>query len=1144
MGELMAGLRPNPYTAVVPKIYAYTTPEIRRHDGWTKIGYTEQSDVVKRIQQQTKTADIEFNLEWQGVARFEKEPQDYFKDYEFHNYLQRLQRVERQLGTEWFHIDGEKSRNLFGKFVRRDYGDVQGQKEEAGREEYTLRREQAEAVEMTAAYIAAGKKPREFLWNAKPRFGKTLATYDLVRRIQAKNVLIVTNRPSIANSWYDDFVKFIGWQTKYRFVSETEALSDRNTLSREQFVNLLDDDEKIRMLAFESLQGLKGSCYFGGSYDKLKWIGDIKWDLLVIDEAHEGVDTYKTDIAFDNIERRFTLHLSGTPFKAIANSKFASDQIYNWSYADEQEAKEKWAAGAEAAGQEGSNPYADLPKLNMYTYQMSKMIADEVNRGIDLAEETEEYAFDLKEFFSTKADGSFQHDAEVDKFLERLTKGEKFPFSTPELRNELAHTFWLMDRVAGVKAMAKKLSQHPIFSEYEIVIAAGNGRGEDSEDNENKKSFDKVQEAIATHDKTITLSVGQLTTGVTVKPWTAVLMLSNMKSPAEYMQAAFRAQNPYQYEKDGRLYKKENAYVFDFSPERTLIIFDEFANSLQAATAAGRGTEEERKQNIERLLNFFPVIGEDSEGRMTQLDAAQVLTIPRAIKAEEVVNRGFMSNFLFPDIGNVFAAPSAVTEILQKVEPAKEEGRLSQSRSALSMLDAGDVNVNENGEVEISNEIIINKAGAVFGQKIYGDIVDDSLQDYLSVSETNVPANDSGKDSRKKTDGAPPPEQVLAAEVTKRIVETLKPGIAEAASDYQMKNKDKERLEKKLEQQVAVELKKEAENFTIQTYKFEKEKEEKIAQAVTDDEVQRIEIEHAEKREALKKEFAENIRQKTESLAVETAKTAIREMETKKVEAQKRDIENDIREHLRGFSRTIPSFIMAYGDDGLRLDNFHEYAPQDVFEEVTSITMEEFLFLRDGGEYVDSATGDIRQFDGHIFDEGVFNDAIKTFLDRRYKLRNYFEEGQERDIFDDIPRQKNNQIYTPKWIVRDMVDNLEKENPGIFDDSSKTFADLFMKSGMYITEIVKRLYKSEVIKAEFPDDGDRLKHIFEHQVYGFAPSKIIYAIAMRYIFGFDEMANSISKKNFKQVDTAEYAKEGRMQELLNREFGNYDKDCK
>ena len=144
-----------------------------------------------------------------------------------------------------------------------------------------------------------------------------------------------------------------------------------------------------------------------------------------------------------------------------------------------------------------------------------------------------------------------------------------------------------MDRVAGVKAMAKKLSQHPIFSEYEIVIAAGNGRGEDSEDNENKKSFDKVQEAIATHDKTITLSVGQLTTGVTVKPWTAVLMLSNMKSPAEYMQAAFRAQNPYQYEKDGRLYKKENAYVFDFSPERTLIIFDEFANSLQAATAAG-----------------------------------------------------------------------------------------------------------------------------------------------------------------------------------------------------------------------------------------------------------------------------------------------------------------------------------------------------------------------------------------------------------------------------------------------------------------------------------------------------------------------------------------------------------------------------
>ena len=265
---------------------------------------------------------------------------------------------------------------------------------------------------------------------------------------------------------------------------------------------------------------------------------------------------------------------------------------------------------------------------------------DTLAKGLDLSEdEHAEYAFDLNEFFRVDK-GRFVYEKDVEKFLDTLTTNEKFPFSTPELRRELRHTFWLMSRVDSVKAMAKLLKRHPVFEQYEVVIAAGDGRLDESDDTENKKSYDKVLDAIAHHDRTITLSVGQLTTGVTVKPWTAVFILSNMKSPAEYMQAAFRAQNPYEYTEDGKRYQKENAYVFDFAPERTLMIFDDFANNLNATTANGGGTKEEHEEHIKRLLNFFPVIAEDDDGRMVELDAASVLTIPRTIKAKEVIRRG------------------------------------------------------------------------------------------------------------------------------------------------------------------------------------------------------------------------------------------------------------------------------------------------------------------------------------------------------------------------------------------------------------------------------------------------------------------------------------------------------------------------
>ena len=317
---------------------------------------------------------------------------------------------------------------------------------------YTLRNEQAMAVEQTERYIKSGMG-KEYLWNAKPRFGKTLSVYELCKKMEAQNVLIVTNRPAIANSWYLDYAKFLGTESGYQFVSNTDSLKGKKlVVSREDYVKVNSiSDNPYNCIEFVSLQDLKGSLYFGGDHDKLKEVADMKWDLLVIDEAHEGVDTYKTDVAFEHISRKYTLHLSGTPFKALANDKFPDNAIFNWTYADEQSAKCNWNS------QEGDeNPYATLPQLNMLTYQMSEIIRDELERGIEIQGETEEYAFDLNLFFGTK-NGQFIHDSSVDKFLDAMTTQSKFPFSTEELRNELKHTFWLLNRVDSAKALAKKL---------------------------------------------------------------------------------------------------------------------------------------------------------------------------------------------------------------------------------------------------------------------------------------------------------------------------------------------------------------------------------------------------------------------------------------------------------------------------------------------------------------------------------------------------------------------------------------------------------------------------------------------------------------------------------------------------------------
>ena len=223
---------------------------------------------------------------------------------------------------------------------------------------------------------------------------------------------------------------------------------------------------------------------------------------------------------------------------------------------------------------------------------------------------------------------------------------------------------------------------------------------------------------------------------------------------------------------------------------------------------------------------------------------------------------------------------------------------------------------------------------------------------------------------------------------------------------------------------------------------------------------------------------------------------------------------------------------MAYGEADLTLQNFDAYVPTHVFKDVTGITIDQFKFLRDGGEYEEK--GEVKYYKGHLFDEVVFNESIQEFLRKKSELADYFEDHEE-DIFDYIPPQETNQIYTPKHVVKRMVEALEKENPGIYDDGNKTFIDLYMKSGLYITEIVKKLYNSEVLKRKIPNDEIRIKHILENQVYGFAPSEIIYNIATNFIFG--ELNGDIDRRNFVQVDTVPYAKNGTIQDLIDEKFG-------
>jgi len=1048
------------FKVIYPQVYSYILPNRQQTDGSQKIGYTEKENVDHRILQQVKTAAFTeaYTKLWSASAFFEGNEES-FTDKAFHRFLEK-KGIKRKmdLGSEWFYFNGEplKSKDLFDLFRKEKFTALQN---DNGKIEYALRFEQEEAVKKAIEYFEKTEKG-EFLWNAKPRFGKTLSSYDLAKRLKANKVLIVTNRPAIANSWLDDFEMFVDG---YAFISETSSLKNRATLTREQHIAI----RPIKpLITFLSLQDLKGSKYFGGNYDKLRWVADLEWDLLIIDEAHEGVDTGRTDAAFDVIKRKHTLHLSGTPFKALANEKFPKEAIYNWTYLDEQKIKQIEIEEGEIG------EHTDLPDLKLFTYRISQMITDEVNEGIEIDNETRDYAFDLNEFFRAK-DKKFVHEDDVKEFLKNLSTNKKYPFSTPELREELKHTFWYVgNRVESVKALEKLLKEDPVFKDYQVVVAAGDGRTFEEEENDfkgNESSFQKVKTAIAANDKTITLSCGQLTTGVTIKEWTAVLMLTDIKTPSLYMQAAFRAQNPFKEIRNGELYFKKSAYLFDFAPTRVLEIYDQFANGLNPKAVNGEITEKDREGNIKELLNFFPVISEDVNGEMIELDANKVLTFPNALAATEIVNARFMTNLLFNDsLKGVFNFPKEVEDILDKMQVEKNK-RVQKTKNTLDLDDARTVNNNKTKEINNNTEIIL-------GEKIFKTNTERVVDNLLEQNN----------------------EQIYADELIKKVSEVAEPLIAKYKEVYKATQAETNEVTKQIQKKVK-----------------------QIAEEYNNAEIKDS--------EALKQKLIDTIE-------LDFVTNKVTKKEEEKVEKVQKTKEEEIRDRLRSFTRTIPMFIMANASkDEITIDNFDTEIDDQDFLELTSITIEEFHKLRDGFDYEED--GERKTFQG-VFNKYRFNASIAEFRLKKEQLANYFT--AEEDVFELIPNQKNNQIFTPKKVVKMMINKLEEHDPSLFTRTDSTFIDLYMKSGMYITEIVKKLFNNTC--KHYQSDHDCLKHILENQVYGLAPTPILQGITQSYIFGFDA-EHSISRKNFIQHDITPEAQQGVAKEKL-QELFNLKKDMK
>lgn len=601
---------------------------------------------LKRIKSYTNTAGIKPILLHTELAVKEIHKDDgsieikAFRDHEVHRVLEnsgiKKKKINGTTGKEWYQIDKATAIEAITA-VKKSYANLSNTKA-SNFTPIIFRPEQKEAIEKTIKQFKNGNR---MLWNAKMRFGKTLSALEVIRRCEFKKTLILTHRPVVNDGWYEDFKKIF---------HDTECLygSKSNGYSVDEL-----NKKDAHYVYFASIQDLRGSSMVGGKFDKNRGIFDTIWDLLIVDEAHEGTKTNLGDetikaILKDDSNETKLLALSGTPFNIL--EEYDEKSIYTWDYIMEQESKSEWDKNNFG----DSNPYDELPEMRIYTYDLGDLLHN--TNYITY----EDKAFNFHEFFRTwtgdyKVDyaqmpgsanvGDFVHERDVLSLLNLMTKKDaknNYPFSKEEYRELFKHSLWMVPGIKEAKALKNLMLKHPVFGsgQFEIVNVAG------SDDEESAEALQSVRNAISSAEKngtyTITLSCGKLTTGVTVKEWTAVFILagSYSTSAANYLQTIFRVQSP--CNKDGKI--KEKAYVFDFAPDRTLKMVSQ---AVSISTKAGKTTTNDRVI-LGKFLNYCPVIS-ISGSKMQEYKTDRLLQQLKKAYADKVLKNGFDDSKLYND---------------------------------------------------------------------------------------------------------------------------------------------------------------------------------------------------------------------------------------------------------------------------------------------------------------------------------------------------------------------------------------------------------------------------------------------------------------------------------------------------------------
>lgn len=641
-------------------IYVFTL-EDDAHRGLLKIGdATLHTEVVidhltpnchelnqaalNRIKAYTNTVGLTPKLLWAEVATRTVKQKDgsvklqAFRDHQVHTVLKNSGIMPKKLGKsrEWFEVDIDTAKTAIAA-VKKNYANLSN----SSVTEFipiVFRPEQKEAIKRTVKQF---KKGDRMLWNAKMRFGKTLSALEVIRQCKYKKSIILTHRPVVNDGWYEDFTKiFHGTGCRYG--------SKNNGYSVEELVKTDDN-----FIYFASIQDLRGSEAVGGRFGKNNDIFDTIWDCVIVDEAHEGTKTALGDdtikaIVKEDLHKTKLLALSGTPFNII--DEYDDDSIYTWDYIMEQENKSEW----DKLHFGDSNPYDELPELRIYTYDMGDLLHNSnyityEDKAFNFHEFfrtwTGNYKYDYAQMPATANVGDFVHEQDILSFLNLMTKSDNnsaYPFSKDEYRELFRHSLWMVPGVREAKALKALMSKHPVFGngQFDIVNVAG------SDDEESADALNSVRNAIAKAEKvdtyTITLSCGKLTTGVTIKEWTAVFMLSGSfsTSAATYLQTIFRVQSP--CNKNGKI--KETAYVFDFAPDRTLKMVSE---AVSVSHKAGKTNDSDRKI-LGKFLNYCPVIS-IAGSQMKEYKADKLLQQLKKAYADKVVRNGFDDANLYND---------------------------------------------------------------------------------------------------------------------------------------------------------------------------------------------------------------------------------------------------------------------------------------------------------------------------------------------------------------------------------------------------------------------------------------------------------------------------------------------------------------